>query len=131
VAIRTAEKQSLHDRVVAEVSALVSNVSRTVTTNPGQEKNDSIGEGCWPDVVIRARQSGQLLFVCEVETEDSVTAAESAQWVKYAKRAPLTLVVPKPLRLDAAVYLAGADVTVRYLEYELKDGAMLFSESSA
>lgn len=93
---RNLMSQSLHDAVVQAVAK--SSTGHIAHQNPGREHNYAIQIGAktlYPDVVLIGINSNKIEFLVEVETSDSVTEAESAQWAWYAKGpGGLCLLVP-------------------------------------
>lgn len=83
---RTSAGQAIHDRVIAYVAAAQKDYESL--TNPGHEHNWSIQVGqqtLFPDLLLCNRGSRIVAHLIEVETEDSVTEAESYQWAVYAR----------------------------------------------
>lgn len=83
---RFAPSQSLHDRVIQAIKA--TQEKHDTYTNPGQEQNISVRigqEDVHPDLVLCKPNTMTVEHVIEVETEESVTEAESAQWGRYSR----------------------------------------------
>jgi hypothetical protein len=83
---RNSGGQSIHDQVIAEVAAAQQDFE--ALTNPGQEHNWSIRVGqekVYPDLLLCQRPTRTVAHLIEVETEDSVTEAESDQWAVYSR----------------------------------------------
>jgi hypothetical protein len=131
MALRIAERQVEHDRVVYASAGLLQRKfeDRRVTVNPDHRHNMQIGrEGktCYPDVLMWQPEStssmrGSVELICEVETADSTTEEESAQWNEYGK-IPITfcLVVPKEKERDAVRIVKKNSVHVSQLwTYEI------------
>ncbi len=83
---RTSASQSTHDRVIADVAAVQQDYE--ALTNPGHDHNWSLPIGqetAFPDLILCGRGTRTVAHLIEVETEDSVTEAESDQWAMYAR----------------------------------------------
>lgn len=105
--------QGEHDSVVAASAHTYSEQERRgylVSTNPGSEKNQSVGprdDPQYPDVVVwkpnsPGSTSGTATVIEEIETSESVNEDEGSQWKKYASLGVsiFRLIVPKA---DAAI----------------------------
>jgi hypothetical protein len=78
--------QTVHDRVIADVAAVQTDL--TPRTNPGSQRNWSVvaaQETIYPDLLLCEPGTGNVAHLIEVETQDSVTETESAQWAVYAR----------------------------------------------
>lgn len=99
---RCPESQKKHDQVIADLALTVRDGlrdGRSVATNPDGQQNWPLptrSGPVYPDVlVLRGRE---VTDVYEVETEDSVVEAETAQWDTYASAGkPFYLCVPRNL----------------------------------
>lgn len=105
---RNYNSQSEHDRVVIASSktygSMEANGSK-VSINPDGEKNFWVGNESnprYPDVAVwkpdspGSNRASAVEVIEEIETEDSVTYAESAQWKDYAGLGIIfRLIVPK------------------------------------
>jgi hypothetical protein len=118
MANRNNHVQSLHDRVIKAAEANFNNW--TVYTNPGQQKNASIGNA-YPDIILTNKITNNIEFVIEVETSDSVTAHEAfGQWKQYANLpGTFYLLVPRESEHNAVFFCAKYDVQARFGIYWL------------
>lgn len=83
---RTGSSQSLHDRVIRAVAA--AQTEHDAHCNPGQDHNISVtidGQTVYPDLVLCTRGTMTVAHLVEVETAESVTDTEAAQWAVYAR----------------------------------------------
>ena len=83
---RTTSSQSVHDRVIRAVAA--AQTEYNAHCNPGQEHNVSVtiaGQAVYPDLVFCRRGTMTVALLVEVETAESVTDTEAAQWAQYAQ----------------------------------------------
>jgi hypothetical protein len=140
MAHRIAEKQVEHDRVVYASASLLQGKfeDRRVTVNPDHRQSMQIGceaKPCYPDVVVWQPESpsslrGSVEVICEVETADSTTEEESAQWKEYGK-IPVTfcLVVPREKERDAVRIIKKNSIHVSQLwTYEIAGDNIYFEE---
>jgi hypothetical protein len=139
VAKRSSEHQSRHDgwvRAIAKDRFAFPNAEHPTwrtAINPGSEKNRNVtvaGVEFHPDIVVwdEAKTTGNLVMIAEVETEDSVSQQEVAQWRTYAKVAPrpFFLYVPsgsgaKARQLAAGIPIAG------FREYRNQNGKGVYT----
>lgn len=80
-------KQDEHDNVVEYLANIYRNQYPKVYTNPDGQKNTNIKghEDVYPDILV-ADEQNILIFIEEVETEDTVTEEHAKeQWVPYSK----------------------------------------------
>jgi hypothetical protein len=83
MAIRSVAKQSAHDDVVRAVGQVYRSSGKRVWLNPDGEKNREWA-GFFIDVIATAPTLPDRAWVVEVETDDSVCAAEAqSQWARY------------------------------------------------
>jgi len=81
-----ASSQSLHDRVIQAVATVQTEYD--AHCNPGQEHNVSVeidGQDVYPDLVLCQRGTMTVAHLVEIETGESVTDNEAAQWAQYAR----------------------------------------------
>lgn len=90
-----------HDKAVRDIAEKrFDNERFDVLTNPGSQKNASVGSvdnPLFPDIVVLERGTGRrtAIAIGEVETVDSVNEEEVSQWADYSKtRIPFYLYVP-------------------------------------
>lgn len=95
--------QNEHDEVVLESAKTYWHLEQQgfkVSVNPGSDKNCSVGESNYPDVVVWLPASansstGVTRIIEEIETAESVTDIEAEQWNKYSQIGALfRLIVP-------------------------------------
>lgn len=109
--MRQLGKQPVHDLVIRSIPSLwEKNGQQFVEINAGSEKNVCAAlPDIYPDVIGFAHRNGpaQLLWVAEVETEDTITLNKArSQWRRYAGlHVPLFLIVPVGYR-DLAALIA-------------------------
>ncbi len=130
MAIRTRLGQSEHDMVL-QVSADTYPATDTVYTNPNGERNCPVG-GLYPDIVaLRGTGDLERITIEEIETEDSVNAAErDHQWTQYASLGcTFHLVVPRTMLCVARDLIRGLDVD--FLQwYEIENGRVRFGNDA-
>lgn len=127
---RTAAASDLHDRVIAEATDNLIGGGYDVGTNTGSSKRFVFADTLYPDLIVgefAEMQTGTLSiepsFVFEVETSDSVTAAEAErQWKLYAEAAferhiDFILIVPVAEILKAEDLCERFDVAARVIGY--------------
>lgn len=127
---RTAAASDLHDRVIAEATDNLIGGGYDVGLNPGSVKRFAFADTLYPDLIVgefTEMQTGSLSiepsFVIEVETSDSVTAAEAErQWKPYANAAferhiDFILIVPVAEILKAEDLCERFDVAARVIGY--------------
>ncbi|MCK5319863.1 hypothetical protein KAJ61_00555 [Candidatus Parcubacteria bacterium] len=87
-----------------------------ILTNAGQSKNFHIG-GIFPDVIVREKESKEILFVMEVETESSI-ATSVGQWKNY-KILPGTfyIIVPEEKIGEVKTLVAASGVNAKFGYY--------------
>lgn len=123
---RLPQKQSEHDSVVeASAATYRKNPENVVHTNPGGEKNFSVNQDSYPDIVITDR-IGNLVATEEIETEDSVVEGEVSQWEKYANfGVRFNLVVPAA-EMNAATNLTRNIKNINVQGYSIENGEIRF-----
>lgn len=83
--IHNRSRASLHDQVVRAAKQIYERYGKKVWINPGQEKNRSWA-GQYIDVIAADHVKSDSAWVIEVETEESVNAAEArTQWRAYSE----------------------------------------------
>lgn len=141
MANRRGEIQSEHDAVVsasARTYAGWTNKGFVVSVNPNGQKNQSVGPSQsprYPDVLVwepnkPGSSSGRAHVIEEIETDDSVTDQEAAQWFDYGSLgvATFNLVVPvsrKSYALEIIRRKAISGVT-RVQGYYVRNGRIEF-----
>lgn len=127
---RSEARQPVHDHVVELVARQWANTLRfNIATNQGSEKNRWAGSHQnYPDLVGWVRDGAQdrLVWVAEVETEDTVSEAEArGQWREYAALpVPFYLIVPKGYAATARQLVAKVGITLDAVyEYSFVNGA--------
>ena len=110
--------KNIHDRVIDEIQKVLNQLNYDIYTNPGQEKNVSIGEN-YPDIIMTEKNRENVEFILEVETEDSITIIEANQWKKYTKEINATfyLVVPEQYLSKAQRLCQQVGVNARFATY--------------
>ena len=98
MAIRLVAQQSAHDDAVRAAGQVYRSSGKRVWVNPGGEKNREWA-GFFIDVIAMAPTMPDRAWVVEVETDDSVCAAEAqSQWARYGDAfASWALAVPRGL----------------------------------
>jgi len=125
MAFRTTDNQKKHDMVLWEILKIHwPSTGGKVYSNPGAERNcyiqykDSRGRTqlAYPDIVALIRGGNSVRCVGEVETDDTVTALESAQWRLYADIAgQCFLYVPRETAAAAKALVRGmSGLSLRY-----------------
>jgi|ERR1035441_3451737 hypothetical protein len=135
--------QPEHDQVVKASAGTYGQLIQQgyrVATNPGSEKNQQVGSGNYPDVIVWKpnpppnQTSGTAVIIEEIETEESVTAAEVEEWKRYGQLgvSKFILIVPVTKARDALalVQQAGAKVSEIW-SYENRGGHFFFSKTFA
>jgi len=113
--MRQLGKQPVHDLVIRSIPTLwEKNGQQFVEINAGSDRNVCAAlPDVYPDVIGFAHQNGptQLLWVAEVETEDTITLHKArTRWQQYAALdVPLFLIVPVGYR-DLASLVAQHEV---------------------
>ena len=83
---RQQNSQSVHDRVIQVVAAAQGGF--TTYTNPDGLHNtfvEIVGQQVYPDLILCSQATNSIEHLIEVETAESVTEDESAQWALYAQ----------------------------------------------
>jgi hypothetical protein len=110
VAERDEKNQQEHDTLLEMISRKIKIPTWTLATNPGAQENAAVayptaaGQArAYPDIVAHEKFTKKLAAVGEVETAESVTAAEAeAEWALYTSLAPrFFLYVPAELAPEA------------------------------
>ncbi len=133
--------QTEHDRIVAASARTYSKLvldGFQVAINPGGEKNRWVGpeqSPRYPDVIVwkptsPGSTSGTAHRIEEIETDDSVTLAEAAQWRDYgALGIHFLLVVPRGRAADAARLVDTERVNVNEIwTYSFPNGQVQFAK---
>jgi hypothetical protein len=132
--------QPEHDQVVrasAETYNQLVQQGYKVAINPGSEKNQQVGSGNYPDVIVWRpnpppnQASGIAIIIEEIETEDSVTQAEAAQWKQYGQLgvSKFILLVPVSKVRDALNLVQANGVRVSEIwSYEVRGGRYFFTK---
>jgi len=99
--IRSTTNQGVHDKAVKNIARKrFDGVKYDVYTNPGSEKNASVGSETnptYPDIVVLEKGYGRrtAIAIGEIETSDSITDNEADQWREYAAtKIPFYLYIP-------------------------------------
>jgi hypothetical protein len=92
---RLPAEQFEYDLVIqAAAGQFASSAKYSIHTNPGAEKNAGVGHQ-FPDIVVTEKGTGNVKFLLEVETVNSVDASEVAHWQALSRLGPpLYLIVP-------------------------------------
>src|SRR2546425_451658 len=110
VAERDEKNQQEHDTLLEMISRKIKIPTWTLVTNPGVQQNAGVaypteaGQAlAYPDIVVHEKFTRKLAAVGEVETADSVTAAEAdREWALFTSLAPrFFLYVPAELEPEA------------------------------
>jgi hypothetical protein len=96
VAERDEKNQQEHDTLLEMISRKIKIPTWTLVTNPGAQQNAGVpypaaaGQAlAYPDIVVHEKFTRKLAAVGEVETADSVTAAEAdSEWALFTSLAP-------------------------------------------
>jgi hypothetical protein len=130
--------QSEHDAVVqasAETYNQLIQQGYRVTTNPGSERNQQVGSGNYPDIVVWKPDplnptKGTAVIIEEIETQDTVTSQEAAQWKKYGNLSvKFILLVPAAKSREAFALVQMEAVKVAEIwSYEERAGRYLFNK---
>lgn len=86
MAFRSGVRESVHGQVIQVVAAAQN--KHDAYTNLGHQHNCSVQIGretVYPDLVLCRPRTMTVDYLIEVETDESVTEAESMQWVTYAR----------------------------------------------
>lgn len=113
--------QNLHDLVVQTAFDNLDKTNYRVYKNPGQEKNTSIDNKYYPDIIITGLNDNQVKFIIEVETDDSINIDEAQnQWKVYAEniRATFYLLVPFAKKQIAISLCKQIGISVRFGTYK-------------
>lgn len=87
--------KTLHDRVIEKIQKVLNQQNYDIYTNPGQEKNVSIGDN-YPDIIMTEKNKDIVKFILEVETEESINIIEANQWKKYSDEINATFYIVVP-----------------------------------
>lgn len=113
MAVRTSTGQSEHDAVVSASAKTYWEMQEKgykVSINRGSEKNQYVGPDSnprYPDIVVwmpeyTGAKGGRAAIIEEVETTDSITDSEAAQWKDYGSLGvKFLLIVPKDYCMGA------------------------------
>jgi hypothetical protein len=110
VAQRDEKNQQEHDTLLDMISRRIKIPTWTLVTNPGAQENAGVaypseaGQAmAYPDIVAHEKFTRKLAAVGEVETAESVTAAEAQEeWAVFTSLAPrFFLYVPAELAPEA------------------------------
>jgi hypothetical protein len=128
---RSGPKQGVHDRVIGLLAQRWSKRGEfTIATNPGSEKNRWAGsDQNYPDLVawVRDGSRDKVVWIAEVETEESVTEVEArAQWRDYNRIGTrFYLVVPAGYGATARQLAARVGITLDGVyEYRVVNGGL-------
>ena len=135
------QSQEEHDLVIKASSGTYTQLiaqGYKVSINPGAETNQSVGQRpnvVYPDVIVwtpnpENPSSGTAAIIEEIETEESVTLVEAAQWkVLGDLGAKFILIVPasKTQLALALAQQAGARVSEIWY-YEKRNGQYAFTK---
>lgn len=128
MAQRSEQTQSLHDRVITEITPMLNSQNYDIYTNPGESKNAGIVEN-YPDIIMTEKGTKTVKFILEVETHDSINLTEAeSQWKKYATdiKATFYLVVPEQEINRANELCKKVGVNVRFSTYSLENNILSF-----
>ena len=125
---RFPSSESLHDRVIGVVGQ--AQTKHDVFTNPGHSHNWSVkidGEDVYPDLILCKKGSKVIEHLIEVETEESVTDAESSQWAQYA-RGPgkFWLMVPSKKLSTAQSICSRKGIAAQFGQWWVANGSLRF-----
>jgi hypothetical protein len=133
--------QSEHDQVVRASAATYNQLLQQgykVGINPGAETNQQVGSGNYPDVIVwkpnppPKQNEGTAVIIEEIETEDSVTANEAAQWKKFGELSvsKFILIVPATKIREALALVQSERVKVSEIwSYEDRGGRYFFTKN--
>jgi len=133
--------QSEHDQAVRASASTYDQLVQQgyrVSLNPGLEKNQQVGSGNYPDVIVwkpnppPKQTSGKAVIIEEIETEDSITPEEAIQWKKYGELgvSKFILVVPATKVRDALSLVQEQRVKVTEIwSYEIRNGKYFFNKN--
>jgi hypothetical protein len=126
MAERNINTQNVHDLVIQTAYNSLDKINHKVYINPNQEKNTSIDNIHYPDIIITELNNSNVKFIIEVETEDSVIESEVEQWKTYSKLCnSFYLLVPSNVRILAEQICVQNDIKVRFGTYRFENGNYL------
>lgn len=130
-----------HDQVVrasAETYNQLVQQGYKVAVNPGSEKNQQVGSGNYPDVIVWKpnpppnQTSGTAIIIEEIETEESVTQTEANQWKQFGQLSvsKFILIVPATKAREALSLVQSNGVKVSEIwSYENRGGRFFFTKN--
>ena len=78
---RPIPNQRIHDNVIDRVVSALNPANYRALTNKGVQKNWRVGTE-YPDVIVTSPSNGTVVFIIEVETQESVNEDEAKnQWL--------------------------------------------------
>ena len=91
-----AQEQFFHDWLVSYLQGRLARDYKEIRANVGADKKNEF-HGHYPDLILA--NQGMVLAIMEVETEESITAAQADLWKERAGLgAKLILMVPNQMR---------------------------------
>ena len=125
--LRTIQSQKLHDAVVITLKEfyLKKRNADDVIINPGDDTKAAI-KGLYPDVIS---QTGDLLTVLEVETDETVTEQEALEWKTFNDIiGQFYLVVPEQAEAEAKALIKQNGLThCKICTYKLVEKRLVFN----
>jgi len=113
---------SFHDQVIKIAASYITKYK--VYTNPGSEKNASLGN-LYPDIILTDKNTNTVVFTIEVETAESVTESEADQWKQFSNLGgTFYLMVPQNQRAEAERICKKYLIPVKYATYWVENGQL-------
>lgn len=123
MAVRNIISQNEHDSVIQAAFSRLDKVSHRVYINPNQQKNTSINNEHFPDIIITSINDNNVKFTIEVETSDSVNSSEVQQWKTYSEfSGTFYLLVPLASKGVAELLCRQNDIKARFGTYIYQNG---------
>lgn len=124
MARQLSRRKDEHDAILRAVLLTFSARTRAMVVYP--HDSDATWRAVLPDLIITNSASGRIVRLLTIETRASMARPCSERWHGLARRAPLTVVVPKGAAERAERLLLPTDA--RIIEYERdEDGEVVFN----
>ena len=117
---RSSKEQLLHDQVIQYIETHLNRQKYNILTNPGTSKDWSIG-GEFPDVIVNPKETSEVLFIIEVETNETVSPEEARnQWKAYSELPGIFyIIVPRQSINLAKQIIAGQGIEAKLGYFEI------------
>ena len=128
MAVRNFISQNEHDNVIQAAYSRLDKVNHRVYINPNQQKNTSINNVHYPDIIITSINDNNVKFTIEVETSDSVNSSEVQQWKDYSEfSGTFYLLVPFASKGVAELLCRQNNIKARFGTYIYQNGQYIIN----